>query len=95
MVNYDTDLAGLVSSLQFYLQSAPDAPLIFLEKLSYREQQQQQQQESSLVRGDGKRASSLLVPLDAHTFHRDVFLHMTKVYLLAHAQVGTMAAARD
>lgn len=71
LVNYDTDLPGLMATLQFSLQSSPGDPLVPLKKLSYRDSPKTQP----------------LVSLDESTFNRELFLPMTKVCLLAVVEV--------
>lgn len=71
LVNYDTDLPGLLATLQFSLQSSPGDPLVPLKKLSYRDSPKTQP----------------LVPLDESTFSREMFLPMAKVCLLAVVEV--------
>lgn len=90
LVNFDTDLSGLVSTLQFSLQSSPADPLVPLDKLSYRATPSRTSRRSALdatpfaASGDKKGS---LVKLDEASFNRGLFVPMKKVYLFAVAEV--------
>lgn len=88
LVNFDTDLSGLVSTLQFSLQSSPADLLVPLDKLSYRAtpgNSRNALDATPFAASRDKKGS--LVKLDEASFNRELFVPMKKVYLFAVGEV--------
>lgn len=95
LVNFDTDLQGLVSTLQFSLQSSPGEPLLPLDKLSYRAMPCSDVSKSSWVGEQTSKGGGALVLLDEHTFNPETFLPMKKVCLFAVVRVSEASEASE
>lgn len=95
LVNFDTDLQGLVSTLQFSLQASPGEPLLPLDKLSYRAISCPDASKSHWSGEQDKKSGGAIVPLDEQTFNPDTFLPMKKVCLFAVVGVSEASGGRS